>query len=263
MNIQMSMVTKVDNSCKAALITGGAKRLGAFVAKHLVRQGYGGIAIHCNASKTEAKELEASLKAINPSVDTKIYTGNLTDAKFASGLITEVAKQFSGLSLVINNASVFTKSSCKDFNIDDFDTCINLHVKSPCIITKSFYHLISQSHLLQNLNPSVVNIIDANFKRAKTMYFNYLLSKKMLFEASRQMSVELAPLLRVNCVMPGYIMAADSEEPSYLARLETQIPLKRKGDAQDIADAISYLSSSTYLTGQWISVDGGYHLVNE
>ncbi len=256
----MSILTTASNACKAALITGGAKRLGAYIAQHLVRQGYGGIAIHCNTSINEAKELEANLKTINPDVKTKIYTGNLNNASFANGLITDVFKDFKGLSLIINNASVFTKSSCKDFDIEDFDTCINLHVKSPCIIIKSFYNLVSQSDFLQNLNPSVVNVVDANFTRAKTMYFNYLLSKKMLFEASKQMSVEFAPFLRINCVMPGYIMAADSEDQDYLRKLVIHIPLKRKGEPQDIADAVSYLSSSTYLTGQWISVDGGHSL---
>ncbi len=243
------------------LITGASKRIGAAIASHMASLGYD-IALHCNDSINDAKNLLGEISQKYPKIKSQIYRGDLTDTSFASSLVTDVVKDFGSLSLVINNASVFTKSNCLDFNQADFTHCVDLHVKAPCIITSSFYKIIKSNISLQALSPSVINICDANFMRAKTMYFNYLLSKKMLFEASKQMSVEFAPELRINCIMPGYIMGAANEDPAYLERLEKQIPLQKKGSQQDICQAVEYLSKARYITGQWISVDGGYGNVN-
>lgn len=246
---------------KTLFITGGAKRIGAEIVKHYANCGYN-IALHCNKSIKEANVLAQSLGQCSQYQvkKIKIYQADITNTAHLLQMLNNVYNDFAIPSLIINNASVFEKSSAENFDESLFDLNFSTHLKAPIKICSFFYAKAKQAKLPKA--PCVINICDSNVARGKTQYFNYLLSKQSLAQATKLMASEFAPLLRINAIMPGYISGAEGEDVSYLASLEKKIPLQKKGSPANIIEAINYLNTSPYITAQQLFVDGGLACVS-
>ncbi len=242
-----------------ALITGGAKRIGAEIAKNLAQNGYN-IVISYNDSSDAAQNL---IQEISKKYNVKCSTFhcNLLDLD-ATKKLAEFTRNFatqnnSSWNLLINNASIFNKSKFLanevSSNLGDF----NIHFFSPLILSQFLAKNCQQGN--------IINITDANITRHKTNYFYYLLSKKFLAETTKILATELAPNIRVNAVAPGLILENLSEDKSceewILAAKKTPLH-NQKGSPQDIVAAINFLLTNPFITGQTLFVDGGQNLIN-
>lgn len=240
-----------------ALITGAAKRIGREIALNLASQGYN-IVINYKKSASEAKKLSQEIVK-KFGVKCEIFCCDLSDAKQAKKLSAFVIKNFPNWNLLINNASIFNKS--KFLTSPDFELMenMNVHLISPLILAKEFAKNVEKKSIK---NAQVINMVDKNITRYETRYFYYLLTKKFLAELTRMLAVEIAPQVRVNGVAPGFILnSIDEKKPS----LETQnlikkIPLKNKGEIENIWQAIEFLLKNKFVTGQIIFIDGGASL---
>ncbi|MBM5782677.1 MAG: SDR family oxidoreductase [Pelagibacterales bacterium] len=247
----------VEANKKAALITGGAKRIGKEIALSLASQGYD-IVISYNKSDFDAKNLAEKIIK-NFSVKCEIFSCNLQDEKEAQDLIKFAIQKFPYLNLLINNASIFNKSKFLEENISKFKENLNIHLISPLFLSKIF-----AQHVINNktVDAQIINMVDKNIVRFDTSYFYYLMSKKFLAEFTKMLSLELAPFIRVNAIAPGFILNSVNEEnPS----LETQnlikkIPLKKQGDVKNILETVQFLLSNNFVTGQILFIDGGASL---
>lgn len=233
-----------------ALITGGAKRVGAQMATSLAKMGYD-LAITYRTSQSEAEELCSELS--KEGVSCRAYKLDLFDVEAVKKFGDEFFAKNKNCNLLINNASIFKKSDFVNSEFDEFDDNFNIHIKSPLILSRAFAVNVDSGN--------IINMIDKNTVRYDTSYFYYLLSKKALLEATKMLSLQLAPRIRVNGISPGYILdAIDGADFDNRDKIINKIPLQRKGDVGNIVQSLKFILKNDFITGQIISIDGGASL---
>ena len=235
---------------KAALITGGAQRIGQGITFKLSSLGYK-IALHYNRSKNEAQRTAAEIKHRGGTC--QLFQCDLEDGNATQQLIERVQKSFPNLNLLINNASIFEPSGLTKESIQHLNRHFAINFFAPYILTCSFAALCKKGH--------IINILDTNIVKNKTAHTTYLLSKKSLYELTKLAAVSLAPHIRVNAIAPGLIFPPEGKGGWYLQQRAKSIPLKRKGSLPAITQAVQFLIENDYLTGQTIFVAGGEHLL--
>jgi pteridine reductase len=233
---------------KTALITGGAARIGAQIAKTLHKNDFN-IIIHCNQSKDKAQLLCDELNLLKEK-SAKIVVGNLNNIDSISKIVESVES----IDLLVNNASVFYPLSVYESDSENWDNILDVNLKAPFFLSKGL------SQKLKSSEGSIINIIDIHADRPLKKHSVYNISKAGLKMLTLTLAKELAPSIRVNGISPGSILwpqeGAEISESDKSIMLE-RIALKRQGSPQDIADTVLFLANSNYLTGQIINVDGG------
>ena len=233
---------------KTALITGGAARIGAQIAKTLHKNDFN-IIIHCNQSKDKAQLLCDELNLLKEK-SAKVVVGNLNNIDS----INKIVESVESIDLLVNNASVFYPLSVDESDSENWDNILDVNLKAPFFLSKGL------SQKLNSSEGSIINIIDIHADRPLKKHSVYNISKAGLKMLTLTLAKELAPSVRVNGVSPGSILwpqeGAEISESDKSIMLE-RIALKRQGSPQDIADTVLFLANSNYLTGQIINVDGG------
>jgi len=233
---------------KTALITGGAARIGAQIAKTLHKNNFN-IIIHCNESKDKAQLLCDELNLLKEK-SAKVVVGNLNNIDS----INTIVESIESIDLLVNNASVFYPLSVDESDSKNWDNILDVNLKAPFFLSKGL------SQKLNFSEGSIINIIDIHADRPLKKHSVYNISKAGLKMLTLTLAKELAPSIRVNGVSPGSILwpqeGAEISESDKSIMLE-RIALKRQGSPQDIADTVLFLANSNYLTGQIINVDGG------
>ena len=233
---------------KTALITGGAARIGAQIAKTLHNNDFN-IIIHCNQSKDKAQLLCDELNLLKEK-SAKVVVGNLNNIDS----INTIVESIESIDLLVNNASVFYPLSVDESDSENWDNILDVNLKAPFFLSKGL------SQKLKSREGSIINIIDIHADRPLKKHSVYNISKAGLKMLTLTLAKELAPSVRVNGVSPGSILwpqeGAEISESDKSIMLE-RIALKRQGSPQDIADTVLFLANSNYLTGQIINVDGG------
>jgi pteridine reductase len=233
---------------KTALITGGAARIGAQIAKTLHKNNFN-IIIHCNQSKAKAQLLCDELNFLKEK-SAKVVVGNLNNIDS----INMIVESIESIDLLVNNASVFYPLSVDESDSENWDNILDVNLKAPFFLSKGL------SQKLKSSEGSIINIIDIHADRPLKKHSVYNISKAGLKMLTLTLAKELAPSVRVNGVSPGSILwpqeGAEISESDKSIMLE-RIALKRQGSPQDIADTVLFLANSNYLTGQIINVDGG------
>lgn len=233
---------------KTALVTGGANRIGAQIAKTLFASGYF-VIVHYKNSAQNAQELVASFNAQRPNSAQTLYA-NLSDL----GQIRTLARQIKQLDLLVNNASSFYPKSVLDSQQDDWDNLINSNVRAGFFLTQQLVPQLNKS------KGSVVSLVDIHSQRPLKNHAIYNIAKAGVAMMTKTLAKELAPDIRVNGVSPGSILWPEAKgELSQKDKKEmlNRIPLNRQGNPEDIAQTVLFLANSPYITGQIIAVDGG------
>ncbi len=258
---------KGDNetgASRVALITGSARRIGASIAKMLHQQGYN-VIIHYHRSKQDAEHLVDALQNLraNSAIALQADLQNLDDL---AQLCTSSVAQWGHVDLLINNASCFfpTPVQCKPddplpFNMADWNTLIDTNLRAP------YYLSLALADSLRQRAGAIINLVDIYSERPLKDHSIYTISKSGIAMMTKSLARELAPEIRVNGVSPGAILWPEHNSDVELqdalkARIISQTPLARCGTPNDICDAVKYLASSEFVTGQIISVDGGRSL---
>jgi len=232
-----------------ALITGGAKRIGAAIALHLADLGYN-IALHYNSSHQKANELSQLIR--QKGVKCQLFQCDIGEEKDMLQLIPTVYNTFKNLNLLINNASIFHRATLQKTDAALFTNHFNINLKAPFFLSRDFAQQCQKGH--------IINILDTKITQNDKNYLAYTLSKKGLAELTKTMALELVPNIRVNGIAPGYILPPAEASEKYLAKRKKNIPLKQTGNMSYIIQAISYLIDNKFVTGEILYVDGGEHL---
>jgi NAD(P)-dependent dehydrogenase (short-subunit alcohol dehydrogenase family) len=240
---------------KTALVTGGAKRVGKAIVLDLARAGFS-VAIHCNKSTRDADALAEEIRQAGGKA--AVVQAELTDMAQVDTLVSKAVAALGGVSVLVNNASVFEDDSLTDFDWEGWDRHFAIHLKAPVLLARRFAEALPKGQ-----EGLIVNIIDQRVWKPTPRYFSYALSKSSLWNATRTMAQSLAPNIRVNAIGPGpTLMNARQNEEDFAAQVDSLL-LKRGPDLSEFGATIRYLWGARSVTGQMIALDGGQHLAWE
>ena len=241
---------------RVVLITGAGQRLGAATAARLMDEGVH-VLVHARSSIDAAQALVDEATARNGEVRGTVLRADLTVDADVDALIETVKAHpkvvASGLFGLVHNASFYSQGDFTEISLETYRSLNRLHMEAP-------YHL-TQCLLadLERGQGSVVAIVDTSWGRAWEGLAHYTSSKAGLRQLMLNLAGELAGRVRVNCLAPGAIMAADWEAEHFASVLE-KVPLGRSGEAADIAAGIHFLLTNGTITGNVLHVDGGWTL---
>jgi len=238
---------------KVALITGGARRVGAAISR-LLHQGGMNLMVHYRASAEQARALQADLNAVRAD-SVALLQADLLNAASLPAMVNETLQRFGRLDVLINNASSFFPTVVGEISDREWDDLMGTNLKTPLFLSQAAAPHLRRSH------GCIVNIIDIHADRPMRNYVVYSVAKGGLLALTRSLAAELGPEVRVNGVSPGAIVWPEDERWSdELARqriVQTTL-LKRIGEPEDIARTVGFLVfDAPYITGQVIAVDGG------
>ena len=236
---------------KTALITGGARRVGAAIARRLHAAG-ANVLIHHRGSEAEAVALVKELNTLRPKSAAKVMADLL--APVAPRVLVAAARgEFGRLDLLVNNASAFFPVAVGAIELSHWEELVGANLRAPLFISQE------AAPELAKHEGSIVNIVDIHADRPLKGYCVYSVSKAGLAALTRSLAVELAPRVRVNGVAPGTIAWPEDGQfdPAERERIIATTPLARAGTPGDIAQAVHFLACAPYVTGQIIAVDGG------
>lgn len=230
------------------LVTGGARRIGAAIVRHLAAAGYQ-VAVHHHDSQDEATALADELGVA-------LVTADLAIADEARGLIPAARKALGGpVEALVNNASIFAWDSLPLSDYVGLDRHMRVNVGAPLVLASA---LAAQSDLTDG---AVVNLLDQKLANPNPDFLNYTLSKAGLAEATTLLAMALAPRIRVNAVSPGLSLPSLDQTEADFARVGRANLLERHVDLTDIARTVEHLLTARSITGQNVFVDCGQRLV--
>lgn len=243
---------------KKIIITGAAKRLGRALALLFADKGYD-IVLHFNDSAERAKVTAKELSEFGVKVD--ILRADLSNASESIKVFTEYFEKCkvegsNCPNILINNSGIYPEE-CKieDLSIELWDKVLNTNTRASLITSKVFSKYACE-------NSRIINIASLGAVEIWKNKIPYNISKAALLQLTKALARSLAPKISVNCINPGYIEMPGDPPLQHNPLTVDKIPMNRFGTANDIFDAaLFFAESSLFITGQYLNVDGGYHLV--
>ena len=239
---------------KTAIITGATRGIGRGIASSFAKQGCN-IAFTYNSSVVAAKEAEAKLNELG--VKAKGYRSNAADFIEAQELVDLVLKDFETVNVLVNNAGITKDNLLMRIIEEDFDKVIEVNLKSVFNMTKAI-----QRTFLKQRSGSLIHMSSIVGLKGNAGQSNYAASKAGIIGFSKAIALELGSRnIRSNVIAPGFIETemTDQLAADVVQKWRDEIPLKRGGKPEDVANACIFLASdlSNYITGQVLQVDGG------
>jgi 3-oxoacyl-[acyl-carrier protein] reductase len=237
-----------------ALITGASRGIGRGIALVLAQNG-ANVAFTYLSSPEKAQELEKELQGMG--VKAKGYKSDASEFSAADALITNIIADFGSLEVVVNNAGITRDNLLMRMSEEQFDEVIRTNLKSAFNITKA-----CQRPMLKARKGSIINISSVVGVKGNAGQANYAASKAGMIGFTKSVALELGSRnIRCNAIAPGFIETEMTAAlaPDMVQQWRDQIPLKRGGTPEDVAQAVVFLASdmSSYITGQVLNVDGG------
>jgi len=233
------------------IITGGATRIGAAIAKSLANYETA-ITIHYNKSKVNALKLKKELENLGSEV--YLLKADLNNFKQTQILLKLAYKKMNGLDCLINNASLFENDNLQNFTNKSFTKHLNINLKAPAILIQNF------KKLLKNSEGNIINIIDQRVEKLTPYFFSYTLSKSSLVTLTKTAAMKLAPNIRINGISPGPTVKNSRQSETHFKKQWKSVLLKKKVELENICDGIKFLIKNTNVTGEIINIDSGQRL---
>ena len=236
---------------KKIIITGGATRIGAAIAKSLISYDVK-MVIHFNKSKSNALKLKKELGELG--AETYLLKADLNNFRQTNNLIKTAYKKMKGLDCLINNASIFENDNLENFSEKSFAKHINVNLKAPAVLTQNF------KKLLRNKEGCIVNIIDQRVEKLTPFFFSYTLSKSSLAVLTKTSAMKLAPNIRVNGISHGPTLKNKRQSEEHFKKQWKSVILRKKVDLENICNGVKFLIESESITGEIINIDSGQRL---
>ncbi|AXE30355.1 pteridine reductase [Chromobacterium phragmitis] len=251
------MLTERQQDERVVLITGGARRVGAGIARLLHGRGVR-LVLHYRGSRAEAEALAAELNGKRPD-SVELVQGDLLDISGLPNLAGRALAAFGRVDGLVNNASSFFPTEIGRIDEAAWHDLMGSNLKAPLFLSQAL------APELTRRGGAIVGIADIHVERPMARHVVYNLAKAGHAQLIRSLAIELSPAVRVNGVAPGVNLWPESEASFSVAdraAIEATIPLRRAGVPEDIARAVAFLLlDATYVTGQILAVDGGRSIV--
>jgi NAD(P)-dependent dehydrogenase (short-subunit alcohol dehydrogenase family) len=237
---------------RAALVTGGARRIGRGVVMALAEAGFS-IAIHCNASRDDADEAARAVRAMGR--DAEVLQANLGDEGAVRSLVPRAIEKLGPIGVLVNNASTFERDEWHDATRESWDGHIEPNLRAPFVLIQDF------ARALPNENEGlVVNLLDERVWSLTPHFVSYTVSKAALWTLTQTMALALAPRIRVNGIGPGPTVPSPRQTQSQFEAQCASVPLRHGSSPEEIGQAVLAMLQLRSYTGQMMALDGGQHL---
>jgi NAD(P)-dependent dehydrogenase (short-subunit alcohol dehydrogenase family) len=235
---------------RVVLVTGGAVRIGKAIAMALAARG----ASVAFTYRTSGQQAQATLKSLKElGVPALAIRADLSRAADVKRLMARVWKAFGRLDVLINSASNFYEAPYDRLNEHDWDLALDANAKGPFLCSWHASHIMRRTG-----SGKIINFADWAGERPHIGYLPYCVSKAAVIGLTKALAKELAPLIQVNAIAPGPVLAPEGMTAAQRAKIAAKVPLRRWGSPRDIVNTVLYLIEGTdFMTGSVVHVDGG------
>jgi pteridine reductase len=239
-------------SRRVAVVTGGARRLGAEIVRSFAARQYD-VLLHHGSSEHDAERLARELRRLHGG-EVVVVQEDLADASAPARIVSEAISRFGALDVVVSSASLMINKRFADVTIDEWMRTEAVNLRAPFFLMQAAAKVMGEGGV-------IIQIAD---HLAQETGFPHLIPHQVTKSALPQlvgtMAVALGPAIRVNAVAPGLVLAPDDLSDGAIAAFLRDVPLARSGMPADVVQAIHYLVEAEYVTGTVLQVDGGRHL---
>jgi NAD(P)-dependent dehydrogenase (short-subunit alcohol dehydrogenase family) len=235
----------METAPRTAIVTGGAKRIGAALARALAEDGWH-VLIHYNRSRAEAEALAAELGG-------SIVQAELADPGAAAAIMAAL-DGLPPLGLLVNNASRFVLDSASDFTSESWDAHLDINLRAPA--------LLSQAFAARAREGLIVNLLDAKLAAPNPDFFSYTISKMGLAGLTELTARAFAPAIRVCGIAPSVTLVSGPQSRANFEEVHDLNALGRGVDVSEIVAALRFIIATPTLTGQMITLDGGQRFLS-
>lgn len=237
---------------QAALITGGARRLGRVIALALAEAG-ADVAITFRNSAQEAQHTVIDVGGFGGRV--VALRCDITEEKSVRSAIKETAKELGGLDILVNNAANYETAEFDQITLKQWDAIFASNTRGPFLVSRE-----ALTHLRERKG-RIINMGSLGGLRPWASHAHYCSSKAAVHMLTKVMAKALAPDVTVNCVAPGMIDLGERAAAAFMKKMARQTPMRRNGRSAEIAAAVLFFATAPrFITGQILAVDGGLGL---
>jgi pteridine reductase len=234
-----------------ALVTGAGHRVGRAIALGVAEMGFD-VAVHYHASASGAEETATAIRALGRRAVT--FGADLADAAAVQGLVPLVVGAFGRLDLLVNSASVMDPARLLDQTPGRWDATFAVNVRAPYFLS------LAAATAMAATGGAIVNLGDHLAEETMPGLVAHGISKAAVHAMTEHLAVALAPAVRVNAVVPGWVLSPAGSDPAKAEAFAADTPLQRLGDPADVVAAVRFLVDADYATGTLLRVNGGRHL---
>lgn len=239
-------------SGKAALITGGARRLGRASALALAEAG-ADVAITFRNSLSEAQHTVIDVGSFGGRA--VALRCDITDEKSVRSAVKETVKELGGIDILVNNAANYETAEFDKITLKQWDAIFASNTRGPFLVSRE-----ALKHLRERRG-KIINMGSLGGLRPWASHAHYCSSKAAVHMLTQVMAKALAPEIAVNCVAPGMIDLGEKSAAAFMKKMAQQTPMRSNGKGEEIAAAVLFFASAPhFITGQILAVDGGLGL---
>lgn len=239
---------------QVVLVTGAARGIGKHIALKYAQNGYN-VVLNYVSDNTDVEGLTKEIGQYGTEV--LCIKADVSQSEQVEELVKQAIEKFGKVDVLVNNVGVTKDTLLMRMKEEDFDRVININLKGTFLMTKAVI-----PYMMKKRAGSIINISSVVGVAGNAGQSNYAASKAGMIGFTKSVAKEVASRnIRANCVAPGFI-ATDMTEilsDDVKANINAQIPMKRMGTPEDVANVVYFLGSkeSSYVTGQTICIDGG------
>lgn len=245
---------KIDLTDQVAVVTGSAHRVGKAIAVELAKQGVNVVVHYHSSDENTVRDAVQDIKSHG--VRAISQQADLSDPESLRGLFDATEAEFGRMDILVNSASVFNANALLDVSLEDWQQSLDVNLTAPMLCSQHAAHLMDAN------GGSIINVLDYGSVQPWLNRVDHGVSKAGLLMLTKISALSLAERnIRVNGVMPGPVMKATGISEERWQKVGTRIPLGHPGEAEDVARAVVYLASESFVTGAVLAVGGGEHLI--
>lgn len=236
----------------AALVTGGARRIGRALVETLAADGFA-VAIHCQNSTAEADALASGIVAQGGRAC--VLRADLAREAEVETLLPRAIAAIGPIGVLVNNASLFERDDALTTTRESWDRHIETNLRAPFVLSQGLARSLPAS-----AEGLIVNLLDERVWSLTPHFTSYTVSKAALWTLTQTLALALAPRVRVCGIGPGPTLPSPRQSAEQFARQVASVPLQRQPGLDEFAAALRFLIAARAFTGQMLALDGGQHL---
>jgi NAD(P)-dependent dehydrogenase (short-subunit alcohol dehydrogenase family) len=237
---------------RAALVTGGARRIGRTIALVLAEAGFD-VAVHCHASHEDGTATCEAIRRLGRRA--ALLPADLAREAATQALVPRAIEALGPIGVLVNNASPFERDEWHDATRASWDAHMEPGLRAPFVLMQQFARVLPP-----DAEGVVINMLDQRVWSITPHFVSYTVAKAGLWALTQSMALALAPRIRVNGIGPGPALPNTRQTPEQFARQSASVPLQHGTTPEEIARAVLAVLALPAMTGQMLALDGGQHL---